>query len=248
MYGCIDFTAYLYELFGLEYRFELSTRPEDHLGTDEEWDFTEDALRSALDRRGLVYELNEGDGAFYGPKIDLHMTDVARAVVADGHRPTRCADAAAVRSHLHGRRQHGAHAVRDPPCELRLARTVHRHPDRALRAATSRCGSRRCRCGSSRSARRTAAPLRSSRRGWGRPAHGSRSTTATRPIGRRIRDAELEKIPRVVVYGDRESADALAVRERGGRAGRRSRWTNSWPNWYTVSLLKQGHPFLTSPA
>ena len=50
-------------------------------------------------------------------------------------------------------------------------------------------------------------------------------------IGRRIRDAELEKIPRVVVYGDRESADALAVRERGGRAGRRSRWTNSWPNW-----------------
>ena len=57
-------------------RVELSTRPEKKLGTDEEWDFTEGALRSALERRGLAYDLNEGDGAFYGPKIDLHMTDV----------------------------------------------------------------------------------------------------------------------------------------------------------------------------
>jgi Threonyl-tRNA synthetase len=75
VFGCLDFTSYLYDLFGLDYKFELSTRPDNKLGTDEEWDFTEGALRAALERRGIEYELNEGDGAFYGPKIDLHMTD-----------------------------------------------------------------------------------------------------------------------------------------------------------------------------
>src|SRR3989440_4760133 len=75
IFGCLDYAAYLYDLFGLEARFELSTRPEKKLGTDEEWDFTEGALQSALERRGIEYQVNEGDGAFYGPKIDLHMTD-----------------------------------------------------------------------------------------------------------------------------------------------------------------------------
>ena len=75
IFGCLDYAKYLYDLFGLEAQFELSTRPENKLGTDEEWDFTEGALRAALDRRGLEYVVNEGDGAFYGPKIDLHMTD-----------------------------------------------------------------------------------------------------------------------------------------------------------------------------
>ena len=76
IFGCLDFASYLYELFGLEARFELSTRPEKRTGTDEEWDFTEGALKSALEQRRIDYALNEGDGAFYGPKIDLHMTDV----------------------------------------------------------------------------------------------------------------------------------------------------------------------------
>ena len=76
IFGCLDFVAYLYGLFGMEARFELSTRPENKLGTDEEWDFTEEALRGALERQGIDYVLNEGDGAFYGPKIDLHMKDV----------------------------------------------------------------------------------------------------------------------------------------------------------------------------
>src|SRR2546430_5462019 len=60
----------------MEARFELAARPDNKLGTDEEWDFTEGALRSALDRRELDYTVREGEGAFYGPKIDLHMTDV----------------------------------------------------------------------------------------------------------------------------------------------------------------------------
>src|SRR5207344_3200710 len=69
--GTLDYLRYLYGLFGLEPRAELSTRPDNKLGTDEEWDFTEAALRAALERRQLEYDLNEGDGAFYGPKIDL---------------------------------------------------------------------------------------------------------------------------------------------------------------------------------
>src|SRR5438128_44 len=75
IFGCLDFASYLYDLFEMDARFELSTRPEKKLGSDEEWDFTEGALRAALEKRGIEYVVNEGDGAFYGPKIDLHMTD-----------------------------------------------------------------------------------------------------------------------------------------------------------------------------
>src|SRR3954451_1498278 len=75
IFGCLDYAKFVYDLFDLESDFELSTRPENRLGTDEEWDFTEEALRAALERRGLTYTVNEGDGAFYGPKIDLHMRD-----------------------------------------------------------------------------------------------------------------------------------------------------------------------------
>jgi threonyl-tRNA synthetase len=72
---CLDFGFFLYDLFGFEPRVELSTRPEERIGTDEMWDRAEGALDAALKERGLEFELNEGDGAFYGPKIDLHMTD-----------------------------------------------------------------------------------------------------------------------------------------------------------------------------
>jgi threonyl-tRNA synthetase len=72
---CLDFGFFIYETFGFEPRLELSTRPEKRVGTDEMWDRAEGALEAALREKGLEYELNEGDGAFYGPKIDLHMTD-----------------------------------------------------------------------------------------------------------------------------------------------------------------------------
>jgi len=72
---CLDFGFYLYELFGFEPRVELSTRPDNRLGSDETWDHAENALAQALRRRGLEYEIAEGEGTFYGPKIDLHMTD-----------------------------------------------------------------------------------------------------------------------------------------------------------------------------
>lgn len=71
----LEFGFAIYDRFGFEPRLELSTRPEKRIGTEEMWDKAEAALQRALDNRGLVYEINEGDGAFYGPKIDLHMTD-----------------------------------------------------------------------------------------------------------------------------------------------------------------------------
>jgi threonyl-tRNA synthetase len=72
---CLDFGYYLYGLFGFEPRVELSTRPDNRLGSDETWDHAEGALAKALERKGLEYYIGEGEGTFYGPKIDLHMTD-----------------------------------------------------------------------------------------------------------------------------------------------------------------------------
>ncbi len=72
---CLDFGFAIYDLFGFEPRLELSTRPEKRVGEEEMWDRAEAALERTLVHRGLDYEVNEGDGAFYGPKIDLHMTD-----------------------------------------------------------------------------------------------------------------------------------------------------------------------------
>ena len=65
----------VYTLFGFEYHVELSTRPEDSMGSDEDWEMATEGLRAALDELGLNYVVNEGDGAFYGPKIDFHLVD-----------------------------------------------------------------------------------------------------------------------------------------------------------------------------
>jgi threonyl-tRNA synthetase len=73
--GCLEFAFATYEIFGLELRLEFSTRPEVRIGDDALWDHAEAALVQALESRGLPYDVNEGDGAFYGPKIDLHTTD-----------------------------------------------------------------------------------------------------------------------------------------------------------------------------
>lgn len=65
----------VYSLFGFKYHVELSTRPEDSMGSDEDWEMATEGLRGALDDLGLAYVVNEGDGAFYGPKIDFHLED-----------------------------------------------------------------------------------------------------------------------------------------------------------------------------
>lgn len=73
--GVIEFVDYVYKVFGFKYHIELSTRPENSMGTDEEWNLAINALKEALEAKKLPYKINEGDGAFYGPKIDFHLED-----------------------------------------------------------------------------------------------------------------------------------------------------------------------------
>ncbi|HHU49738.1 MAG: threonine--tRNA ligase [Caldicoprobacterales bacterium] len=73
--GVINMVDDFYNLFGFRYHVELSTRPEDSMGSEEDWDKATKALQEALEHKGLSYKINEGDGAFYGPKIDFHLED-----------------------------------------------------------------------------------------------------------------------------------------------------------------------------
>ena len=73
--GVIRLANHIYEVFGFKYKIELSTRPDDFMGTIEAWDLATESLKRALEANGLEYEINEGDGAFYGPKIDYHIED-----------------------------------------------------------------------------------------------------------------------------------------------------------------------------
>lgn len=73
--GVIDLEDDFYKLFGFDYHLELSTRPENSIGSDGIWELATESLREALDSKGLSYKVNEGDGAFYGPKIDFHLKD-----------------------------------------------------------------------------------------------------------------------------------------------------------------------------
>jgi threonyl-tRNA synthetase len=219
VFACLDYASFLYDLFGMEARFELSTRPEKKLGTDEEWDFTEAALRAALDRRGIDYVVNEGDGAFYGPKIDLHMTDVLDrswqmgTIQLDAQMPQRFeltymgADNVEHTPYVIHRAllgslerfigiliEHygGAFPFWLAPVQIRIIPVGEDH-----RAAAHELAQR---------------------------LEGQRVEVDERDetVGKRIRDAEVEKIPVVLVYGDKESDDALAVREHGGEQSTRS--------------------------
>jgi threonyl-tRNA synthetase len=219
VFGCLDYTGYLYGLFGLDFRFELSTRPENRLGTDEEWDFTESALQSALERRGLDYEVNEGDGAFYGPKIDLHMTDsLGRSwqmgtIQLDSQMPARFgvtyvgpdnqehtpymihrASFGSLERFIGILIEHygGAFPVWLAPVQVRVLPVGEDHRD-AANALAEALGEFRVEVDDS-----------------------------DETVGKRIRNAEVEKIPYVVVWGDKESDDVLAVRERGGEQSTKS--------------------------
>ena len=220
--AALDYLRYLYGLFGIEPRAELSTRPENKLGTDEEWDFTEGELVEALERHGIAYVVGAGEGSFYGPKIDLHMTDVLGrswqmgTIQLDAQMPARFGLT------YMGADNQRAPGVRHPPRALRLVRALHRDPHRALRRrvpalARAGAGARAARGRAAPRAARTRSPERLREAGY-RVDVDERDET----LGKRIRDAELEKIPFVVVYGDRESEAALAVRERGEGQSTRS--------------------------
>ncbi len=75
IYSMLDLVDFIYGTFGLRYRLDFSTRPQKRIGSDENWDQAEDALRAAIERRGLTYSVDQGGGAFYGPKIDVKFLD-----------------------------------------------------------------------------------------------------------------------------------------------------------------------------
>ncbi len=218
--GVLEFAFATYAIFGIDVRLELSTRPEQRIGSDELWDHSESALVRALESQGLDYDLNEGDGAFYGPKIDMHMTDsLGRSwqlgtCQLDYNMPQRFgltytgADNAEHQPVMIHRALMGSyerfigilleHFSGELPVWLAPVQAIvlpisDRHSDYA---------------GSVRD-RLRAAGLRAEVDG------------RTESIARKIRDAELRKIPYMLVTGDREQEEeAVALREHGqGDAG-----------------------------
>ena len=217
---CLRFGFDLYRLFGFDPRVELSTRPDKRIGTDQMWDRAEGALAGALRSEGLDYELNAGDGAFYGPKIDLHMTDsIGRSwqlgtVQLDYAMPERFdmlytgADNAEHRPVMIHRALMGSferligilieHYAGEFPVWLAPVQSIVLPiADRHVPAAAEVV----------RRLREEGARVELDERG--------------ESVGRKIRDAELRKIPYMLVVGDREAGEGMvAVREhRGGDTG-----------------------------
>jgi threonyl-tRNA synthetase len=217
--GTLEYLRYLYGLFDLEPRAELSTRPDNKLGTDEEWDFTESKLVEALARHKIEYFVGEGEGSFYGPKIDLHMTDVLGrswqlgTIQLDAQMPARFGlTYMGADNHEHPvfvihraffgsferfigiliEHYAGAFPLWLAPVQIRVIPVGEDHRE-AAHAIAEKLSDFRVEV-------------------------DARDET----VGKRIRDAEVEKIPFVVVYGDRESEEALAVRERGGEQSTQS--------------------------
>ncbi len=211
--ACLEFGFAIYEMFDLDVRLELSTRPENRIGDDALWDHSEAALRAALDAKGLPYTVHEGDGAFYGPKIDMHMTDsLGRGwqlgtVQLDYNFPARFelvytgADNAEHRPVMIHRALFGSferfigilleHLGGELPVWLTPVQAiVLAIADRHTEAAAA-----------------TAARLREA---------GVRAEADLRSesVARKIREAELRKIPYMLVMGDREAQDGtVSVRE-----------------------------------
>jgi threonyl-tRNA synthetase len=213
--ACLEYAYFLYDLFELDIRVELSLRPDNKLGTDEEWDFAEEALREALAARGLDYTESEGEGSFYGPKIDLHMTDsLGRSwqlgtVQLDLQMPKRF-----------GLTYAGADNAEHTPAMIHRAllgsieRFVgilieHTGGDLPLWLAPEQVRVLPVADAHRSGAEEIAEELR---------AAGFRAdaTAPDETLGKRIRAAEVEKIPYVVVFGDRESRASLALRHRHG--------------------------------
>ena len=211
--GVVAYARYLYELFGMTASAELSTRPDNKLGTDEQWDRTEGALEEALRLNEIQYDIAAGEGAFYGPKIDLHMEDALGrkwqmgTIQLDSQMPSRFGltyvgpdnrehPLYVVHRALYGSFERfigiliehyaGAFPVWLAPVQVRIIPVGEDH--------------------------RAAAKGVAERLGEFRVEVDERDET----VGKRIRDAEVEKVPYVIVYGDRESDGALAVRRRGG--------------------------------
>jgi threonyl-tRNA synthetase len=211
--ACVDYMRFLYGIFGLEPRAEFSTRPDDKLGNDEEWDFAEGEIEGALDRNEIPYVVGAGEGSFYGPKIDLHVADVLGrswqlgTIQLDRQMPARFGltymgsdnhehEVYVVHRALYGSFERfiailiehyaGAFPFWLAPVQVRIVPVGVDHRE-AANALAARLGD-----------------------------HRVEVDESDETVGKRIRNAEVEKIPYTVVYGDKESDESLAIRERGG--------------------------------
>jgi threonyl-tRNA synthetase len=218
--GVLEFAFATYAVFGLDVTLELSTRPDNRIGSEELWDKSEAALMRALDSHGLKYKVNEGDGAFYGPKIDMHLTDsLGRSwqlgtCQLDYNFPERFeltytgADNAEHRPVMIHRALMGSyerfigilleHLNGELPPWLAPVQAIvlpisDHHVDYARAVA----------------ARVEAAGLR------------AENDDRSESVGRKIRDAELRKVPYMLVVGEQELAsEQVSVREhRRGNVG-----------------------------
>lgn len=216
-----DLIDVVYKTFGFPYRVELSTKPENAMGSDEIWDLATDALKRALEKKGMDYQINEGDGAFYGPKIDFHLVDALGRdwqcgtiqldftmpecfdltyIGEDGekHRPVMIHRVAfgSIERFLGILTEHyaGAFPVWLAPVQARVITVADRHLPFATEVAA------------------------------GLEEKGFRVEVDDRNerVGYKIRDGELEKVPYLLVVGDKETeARAVSVRKRGqGDLGR----------------------------
>ncbi len=213
--GMFEYVEFLYDLFGVRElaHAELATRPDNKLGTDEEWDYTEGVMREAIERMGLRYKVAEGEGAFYGPKIDLFMDDaLGRAwqmgtIQLDSQQPERlgCKYMGA------DNREHTPYVIHRAlfgSLERFIAILVE-HYGGAFPFWLAPVQVRVIPVGEDH--RQAAAELAARLSPYRVEVDESDET-----VGKRIRNAEVEKIPFVVVYGDKESDESLAIREHGG--------------------------------
>jgi len=211
----VAYARYLYELFGMTASAELATRPDNKLGTDEQWDRTEAALKTALELNEIPHTIAVGEGAFYGPKIDLHMEDALGrkwqmgTIQLDSQMPSRFGlkytgpdnqehDLYVVHRALYGSFERfigiliehygGAFPFWLAPVQIRFVPVSDDHAERAEAVA-----------------------VRIREAGYRVEVDSSDGT-----VGKRIRNAQVEKIPFTVVFGERESEESLAVRARGG--------------------------------
>ena len=122
----------VYSVFGLPYKIELSTMPEDHIGTVEQWEHNQDILKEAITEMGKDFEVNEGDGAFYGPKLDFHLADSLGRTWQCGTVQLDMPAARAVRAGVHRRGRPEAPPRHAPPGGAGQHRAVYRRDHRAL--------------------------------------------------------------------------------------------------------------------
>jgi threonyl-tRNA synthetase len=218
--GVMQFAFATYELFGVDVRLELSTRPEQRIGSDELWDKSEAALASALESQGLSYDLNEGDGAFYGPKIDMHMTDsLGRSwqlgtCQLDYNLPERF-----------GLTYTGADNVEHRP--VMIHRALMGSYERFIGILIEHLGGQLPVWLAPVQA--IVLPISDRHYTYGQRVMGQLYAAGARvelddrseSISRKIRDAELRKIPYMLIVGDRElDAGEVGLREHGrGDAG-----------------------------